>query len=203
MALSLPLFTWERRGSLSLATISSVVTTSLVIRLPLSSYASLSLGLFESLAYVFDGVLSSFPSQVHKTLPMKLKAQVRTAGMAWFNPISKQPEKLLGKSGGIQNKVPIGTRLRRKLMHPERRLGRLVSLPSHSWCIEEIEIPYRGVESQNLSVKTAELTLRVPDMGHPEALKWLCLRLGRLSTVVRHHREPYGKTLQAVGVELL
>ncbi len=74
-------------------------------------------------------------------------------------------------------------------MHLESRLGRLGFLPAHSWCIEKIEIPHRGTEAQRLRVQIAKLTLRVPDMGHPEALKWRCLRLGRLSTAVRHHRE--------------
>ncbi len=123
--------------------------------------------------------------------------------MAWLNPVSEQPEKLPGKSGGVQNKVPIGPRLRGKLMHPESRLGRLVSLPSHSCCIQEIEIPSRGMESQNFSVQIAQLTLRVPDMDDLQALKGRCLRLGRLSAVVRHHREPNSKTLQAVAIELL
>ncbi len=59
------------------------------------------------------------------------------------------------------------------------------------------------MESQNFSVKIAELTLRVPDMDHPQTLKGRCLRLGRLSAVVWHHREPDSETLQVVYVELL
>ena len=123
--------------------------------------------------------------------------------MAWLNPVSKQPEKLLRKSGGVQNQVSVGSRIRGKLMHPERRLGRFVSFPPHPWRIEKIEIPYRGMESQNLSVQVAYLTLRVPDMDHSQTFKGRCLRLDRLSAVVRHYQEPDGKTLQAAGVELL
>ncbi len=36
-----------------------------------------------------NGVLSSFPGHVQKTLPTELKTEVGTARMAWLNPVPK------------------------------------------------------------------------------------------------------------------
>ncbi len=63
---------------------------------------------------------------------MEIKAQVVTARMVWLNSVAKQREQLLRKSRGVQDKLPIRSGRRGKLMHPESRLGRLVSFPPHS-----------------------------------------------------------------------
>ncbi len=41
----------------------------------------------ECLAHVFDGVLAPFPGHVQKTFPMKLKAEVGTARVAWLEAV--------------------------------------------------------------------------------------------------------------------
>ncbi len=81
---------------------------------------------------------------------MEVKAQIGTARMARLNVVSKQPEKLLGKSGGVQDKIRSCSRLGGKLMHPESRLRRLPSFPSHARCIEEIKVPDARPETQSL-----------------------------------------------------
>jgi len=116
--------------------------------------------------HVFDGVLASFPGHVQKTLPMELKTEVGTARVAWLNPVSKESEKLLRKSARVQNKVPVCSRIRRKLVHPERGIGRFVLVPGHPRRVEEIEVPCRGLKSQSLRVQIPDLTPRVPDMDH-------------------------------------
>ena len=134
---------------------------------------------------------------------MEVKAQVVSARVAWLNSVSKQLEKLLRQSGGVQNQVPIGSGCRGKLVHPESWLRRLVSFPPHSRCIEKIEIPYRGTESQDLREQMAELTLWVPDMVHLQAFKERRLRAGPLEAIVPHHGEPDSKAFQMVDAEFL
>ncbi len=168
-----------------------------------SSLSSPSLRILECLAYVFDGVPSSFPGHVQKTLPMEVKAQIGTARMAGLDSFSKQPEKLLRESAGVQDEVGIGARLGGKLMHPESGLGRRVSLPSHSGCVEEIEVPDRGTESQSFRKQVSEPMLGIPEVSHLQPLEGCGLRTGPLSAVVSHHREPDREAPQIVGVECL
>ncbi len=47
--------------------------------------------------------------QVCKTFQMKFEAEVVTTCTGWFHPVSEQPEKLLQKSGRVQNEISIGS----------------------------------------------------------------------------------------------
>ena len=88
-------------------------------------------------------------------------------------------------------------------MHPESWLGWLVFFPTHSRCVEKIEVPYRGTKVQGLLEQVTELTLRVPCMDHVQAFEGLCLDADPLKAVVTHHWEPNSKTLQLIDAEFL
>ena len=88
-------------------------------------------------------------------------------------------------------------------MHPESRLGRLISFPCDPWGVEKIHIPRLGTEIQHLGVELATLKLRVPGMRYRKLFKRRRFPAGRLKTVPRHDRQPDGKAFEVFDVELL